>query len=336
MGYVDLFCGPGKYNDNKPTTPIQIIQSTLQDPTLRKRMYFLFNDNNPENIEALKKFISEVDTLDALRGRISYNTQTVDNHIGNQIKIPSAMPILSFVDPFGYKGITIELVNKLIKNPGSDCIFFFNYNRINMALSSNTKFDEHLKDLFGSMRMDTLKQALSRLPSAQREPMVLRALTEALTENRANYVLPFKFYSTEILRTSHYIIFVTKHPTACQIMKQIMYTNSAKDQDGIATFSFKDSHNFSSSYEQMTLFDTPLKTLQTKLLRDYSGAQVSVKSICALIENDFSNHYVSKNVKDALKKLECTGKLTVVSGRTQKMRNGELTMPDNAIIKFNQ
>ena len=81
MGYVDLFCGPGKYNDNKPTTPIQIIQSTLQDPTLRKRMYFLFNDNNPENIEALKKFISEVDTLDALRGRISYNTQTVDKHI---------------------------------------------------------------------------------------------------------------------------------------------------------------------------------------------------------------------------------------------------------------
>ena len=37
---------------------------------------------------------------------------------------------------------------------------FFNYNRINMALSSNTKFDEHLRSLFGEARTAKLKHEL--------------------------------------------------------------------------------------------------------------------------------------------------------------------------------
>jgi len=84
---------------------------------------------------------------------------------------------------------------------------FFNYNRINMALSSNTKFDEHLRSLFGEARTAKLKHELENRPPEQREPIVLNALIDALRENRSNYVLPFKFYGAEKLRTSHFIIF---------------------------------------------------------------------------------------------------------------------------------
>lgn len=84
---------------------------------------------------------------------------------------------------------------------------FFNYNRINMALSSNTKFDEHLRSLFGEARTAKLKYELENRPPEQREPIVLNALIDALRENRSNYVLPFKFYGAEKLRTSHFIIF---------------------------------------------------------------------------------------------------------------------------------
>lgn len=334
MAYFDLFCGPGKYENDKPSAPLLIVQKTLADPALLSRMNFVFNDKDPNNIAMLKQAIAQIDENSKLKGRIQYYNETVERDFYNRLKIPANMPVLSFVDPFGYKGLTMNLINRLINNSGSDCIFFFNYNRINMALSSNTKFDEHLKCLFGDTRTTELKKQLAHQPPERREPIVLNSLIDALRENKSNYVLPFKFYSTEMLRTSHFIIFVTKHPVACKIMKQIMYSNSAKDSDDVATFSFEDSRNFGAGFEQLTIFDRPIQSLKDDIVREYAGKTISVGMVCNKIDCDFSSHFVSKNVKDVLKQLEIEGKISVIEGRKQKYRSGKLNMPDGAVIHF--
>lgn len=334
MAYIDLFCGPGKYENDKPSAPLLIIQNTLDNPALLQKMSFAFNDKDSNNTAMLQQFISQLDENAKLKDRVQFYNETVEQDFYAKLNIPANMPVLSFVDPFGYKGLTMNLINRLINNSGSDCIFFFNYNRINMALSSNTKFDEHLKSLFGDDRTAELKKQLAHQPPERREPIVLNALIDALRENKSNYVLPFKFYSTEMLRTSHFIIFVTKHPLACKIMKQIMYSNSAKDADGVATFSFEDSRNFGSGFEQLTIFDRPIQSLRDDILRKYAGKTVSVGSICNDVDCDFSSHFVSKNVKDVLKELELEGKISVTIGRKQKYRNGKLNMPDGAVIQF--
>ena len=334
MAYIDLFCGPGKYENDKPSAPLLIVQNTLANPALLHKMSFVFNDKDSNNTAMLQQSISQLDENAKLKGRLQFYNETVEQDFYSRLNIPANMPVLSFVDPFGYKGLTMNLINRLINNSGSDCIFFFNYNRINMALSSNTKFDEHLKSLFGDNRTAELKKQLAHQPPERREPIVLNALIDALRENKSNYVLPFKFYSTEMLRTSHFIIFVTKHPLACKIMKQIMYSNSAKDSDGVATFSFEDSRNFGAGFEQLTIFDRPIQSLRDDILRKYTGRTVSVGSICNDVDCDFSSHFVSKNVKDVLKELELEGKISVTTGRKQKYRNGKLNMPDGAVIQF--
>lgn len=334
MAYIDLFCGPGKYENDKPSAPLLIVQNTLANPALLHKMSFVFNDKDSNNTAMLQQSISQLDENAKLKGRLQFYNETVEQDFYSRLNIPANMPVLSFVDPFGYKGLTMNLINRLINNSGSDCIFFFNYNRINMALSSNTKFDEHLKSLFGDNRTAELKKQLAHQPPERREPIVLNALIDALRENKSNYVLPFKFYSTEMVRTSHFIIFVTKHPLACKIMKQIMYSNSAKDSDGVATFSFEDSRNFGAGFEQLTIFDRPIQSLRDDILRKYIGRTVSVGSICNDVDCDFSSHFVSKNVKDVLKELELEGKISVTTGRKQKYRNGKLNMPDGAVIQF--
>lgn len=334
MAYIDLFCGPGKYENSNLSAPLLIIQSTLANPLLYDKMFFVFNDNDPSNTEALKQSISEIDVNSRLKGRVQFYNQTVEQDFCKRLKIPHNMPVLSFVDPFGYKGLTMNLINRLISNSGSDCIFFFNYNRINMALSSNTKFDDHLRSLFGEARTAELKHQLEHRPPQQREPIVLNSLIEALRENKSNYVLPFKFYGAEKLRTSHFIIFVTKHPVACKIMKQIMYANSAKDIDGVATFSFQDSRNFGAGFEQLTIFDRPIQSLKEDMLKKYAGKRVLVLTICEDIDCDFSSHFISKNAKDVLRQLELEGNLRVIDGRKQKTRCGKLNMPDKAVIQF--
>ena len=332
--YIDLFCGPGKYDNGSLSAPPLVIQHVLSDSELSNRMTFIFNDADQNNIDTLKKTISEIDNGNRLKQHIWYYNITIESGFEKNVQIPSNTPVLSFVDPFGYKGLTINLIEKLINNNGSDCIFFFNYNRINMALSSNTKFDEHLQGIFGAEETTRLKEELAKLTPAQREPRVIQRLTEALTKNKANYVLPFKFYGVQQKRTSHFIVFVTKHPTACKIMKQIMYSNSAKDADGVATFSFEDSFNFGGEYEQLSLLQQPLFELQEELIKVFSGKRVSVKELCNKYETDFSCYFVAKNVKDALRMLESEGRIQIISGRKQKMRNGVLNMPDAAIIQF--
>ena len=332
MGYIDLFCGPGKYGDNNPSAPLLIIDKVLSSTVLTRKMLLLFNDQDPNNIATLRREIDMLDSEGLLKEKIAYYNKTIDRDTYRQLSI-SRLPVLSFVDPFGYKGLTLQLIDKLISNNGSDCIFFFNYNRVNMALN-NHLFDDHLMGIFGEQRTYEIKKQLTGLAPAQREPIILDALTEALKENKSNYVLPFKFYSTEMLRTSHYIIFVTKHPIACKIMKQIMYANSAKDADGIADFSYKDSHNFSSKAEQLTIWGTPMDGLIRAIYSMGQGTTICVGDLCNRYDTDFTTHYVGKNVKDALKRMELAGQIEVMDGRKYKYRLGELTMPEKAIIRI--
>ena len=69
-------------------------------------------------------------------------------------------------------------------------------------------------------------------------------------------------------------------------------------------------------------------------MEKYQHQDISVSAICDSVDCDFSNYFVGKNAKDALKFLETEGKIDVLSGRKQKFRKGQLTMPDKAIIRF--
>jgi three-Cys-motif partner protein len=333
IGYIDLFCGPGVYQDGNESVPIKLIRSILADEELSRRMILAFNDESPENIESLKKAIKAVDVYGKLNGRIKFSNQTVDNDFYKKIKSNSNIPILSFIDPFGYKGITRSLISTLIQNNGSDCIFFFNYSRINMALSSNTKFDIYLSNIFGEDRMEELKKVLPYHSPQDREPIVIGALTEALKETRATSILPFKFYNNAIKRTSHYIIFVSKHQLACKIMKNIMYNISAKDTDGIALFELHDQINFGDDNQQIPIFNTPFQALCDELVKNNKGKTILVKDLCKQYDINYNNRFVGKNVKHALNCLEDQGGI-VVTGRKRRPAKGKKTMPDTASVTF--
>jgi three-Cys-motif partner protein len=74
------------------------------------------------------------------------------------------VPTLFFLDPWGYKGLSLQIVNAVLKDWGCDCIFFFNYNRINMGLT-NPAVQEHMNALFGEKRADQLRTELEGFPS---------------------------------------------------------------------------------------------------------------------------------------------------------------------------
>lgn len=134
-----------------------------------------------------------------------YN-QEVGEEIVKMFENMNLVPTLFFVDPWGYKGLSLRLVNSVLKDWGCDAIFFFNYNRINMGVN-NIAVQEHMQALFGEEEAMALKNKLNRKNARERELLIVEELCQALKAYGSRYVLPFRFKSNKGKRTSHHLNF---------------------------------------------------------------------------------------------------------------------------------
>ena len=107
IGYLDLFCGPGIYQDGTESVPIRPIRTILSDKELSSRMILAFNDEDPQNIESLRSAIESIDTNKTLAGKIQYSISTVGDEFYKRIQADRSIPIFSFVDPFGYLALRL-------------------------------------------------------------------------------------------------------------------------------------------------------------------------------------------------------------------------------------
>src|SRR5262249_778651 len=136
------------------------------------------------------------------------------------------IPILAFIDPWGYKGLTLRLVDAFLRDWGCDCIFFFNYARINAGLS-NPKVRQHMAALFGEAQAEQLQKELEPMTPAQREATIVNALALSLKAYGHRLVLPFCFKNDHGTRTTHHLILVTKHFKGYEVMKDVMAKSSS-------------------------------------------------------------------------------------------------------------
>lgn len=331
LAYIDLFCGPGIYCDGNKSVPLKLIEHTLKNDNLSRKMWFYFNDIEQRNIQNLHAEISKLPGIEILSPKIRYANDVIDIDFPNHWYLQPGVPALSFVDPCGYKGLTLNLIRKLMINPGSDCIFFFNYNRINMAVNNPIVLG-HLEEVFGAEKTANLKRDLLTMTSGQREVAILNTLFDALKTIECSYILPFRFDSQEQDRTSHYIIYVTKSKTGHSIMKDIMHKYSIKDQDDVATFAFEKEAVPGDNSKQLTFF-SKLDDLCDNLTMSFAGKTISVHDLCDSVVNDEGTFFIKKNVKEALRRLEVQNRITV-EGRIRKTYNKKITMPDNAFVVF--
>ncbi len=146
-------------------------------------------------------------------------------------------PILSFIDPWGYKGLSLQLISSAIAGWGCDCIFFFNYNRVNPALP-NPRVEKHINDLFGKDQADLLREQVVNLPPDERESRIVQAIGDTLKKAGGSYFQDFCFKNEDKDRTSHYLIFVSKNDRGHKIMRDIMARYSSTMIQGVPSFKY--------------------------------------------------------------------------------------------------
>lgn len=328
LGYIDLFSGPGVYGDGYESTPIQVAKLILDNENFRQKFVLFFNDKKKKNIDNLKKSLSQIDNFEDLEHSPIITCSEVDEEFSKQFMDMSLIPSFVFIDPFGYKGVTKDLIKSLTKDWGSDCILFFNYNRINPGIN-NPLVSEHMKSLFGDTRFNELKDMIRDDPSISREEAILNQFSLSMKDIGIEYVLPFRFECNNRKCTSHYLIFLTKNDLGYKIMKEIMANESMCEENEVGAFEFLPFSSNQLSF--LNNFEHSIPKLKEDLLNHFSQKELTVLGIYNLHNKD--TPYTLKNYKSALVELEEEEKITATPAIRPK-RNGKKTMADHVMITF--
>lgn len=328
IAYIDLFAGPGRYYDGSQSTPLRILQNAIQNPDIRERLVTLFNDKDEENAHSLESVISSLPGIDKLKYPPRVESNAVGEEIVKMFEEMSLVPTLFFVDPWGYKGLSLRLVNSVLKDWGCDCIFFFNYNRINMGLS-NPMVVEHMNSLFGEERAAKLRPKLNLLSPPERELIVVEELCQAIKSYGTRYTLPFRFRDSKGKRTSHHLIFVSKHVRGYEIMKDIMARESTYADQGVPTFEYNPA-DFLPKQTLLFNLSRPLDDLQEMLLKSFAGKTIPMLELYQ--QHNIDTPYVKSNYKEALKALEENGRIDAKKPDGKSRRKG--TFADNVLAIF--
>ena len=308
--YVDLFAGPGLYDDGSISTPILVGKSCSKDPNLSKIVWLIFNDNKYS--EKLKENFENCFPPGTFKHPPIFTNRTVgeDERIRSYLfkqhsrngKNPH--PTLLFIDPFGYKGVDTQALAAFLQNWGNEIFLFVNIKRIHAAVE-NKKFDDLMWDLFPTTINEIRKDRKYSLKVEDRLNLIIQNLAEEYNKVIGDKVFytAFKFQEEDNSATSHYILHLTKHSRGYDLVKQIYHDfdniGATLDKDGTYTFDAKKIDTDKNSL--LDFGDHNIYSLSKKLKERYSGQKIS--SLKLFEEHQRTTRFSRKHYVQTLRKM---------------------------------
>ena len=284
IGYLDLFSGPGMYEDGNPSTPILIARNCMKDEDLKNRVWMVFND------KCYSEQLKENFNKEFPEGTFKYKPHFGHSTVGESQEINdfivkntckgrfNEQPSVLFIDPWGYKGIETNVLSQFLSYWGNELFIFINSKRINPALE-NDKFEEPMRCLFPNSYDKVKVDIRNKRTVSERLQFIIDNLGreyEALLKSRVYYTA-FKFQEEDIETTSHFILHLTKNSRGFDLVKQIYndFANVGTIFDGVNTYTF-DVKKITNPVEE--LFDTNsenIDALKNMLLEEYKGRTIT-------------------------------------------------------------
>ena len=207
----------------------------------------------------------------------------------------------------------------MIKDPASECVFFFNYSRITGGIV-NPLVLTHMEALFGRENLADLKAQIKK-PLADREKLILEHLSKSMKAAGAKHVLFFRFVKGD-RRVTHHLVFVTKHPLGYEKMKDIMAKECTRFNQEVPIYEYHPR-----TAHMGSLFERALDELEDELTVAYKGKQLSMIDIYH--QHNLDRPYLASNYKKALGNLVRAGRVTC--NRAPHRPN---TFADDIVVSF--
>jgi three-Cys-motif partner protein len=266
--FLDGFAGPGKYEGGEKGSPLIALETLIQHPHFRKplnqrEILLTFIEKDKDRAEALEAAISEYRVpewikISVLSGEFAPLMKSVLETFEAEHK--QLAPTFALLDPFGFKGIPLDLIARIASNPSCECFITFMYEEINRFLGF-PDLESRYDDLFGTpeWREITKEQDASvrrvRIADLYRKQLVTKA--------KFRYVREFQMINDRN-HTKYFLYFGTNHEQGLSHMKQAMWK---ADPGGGQVFSDR------TNPDQETLFKTnpDLTQLRMHLLQRFRG-----------------------------------------------------------------
>jgi three-Cys-motif partner protein len=227
---VDGFAGPGVYENGEEGSPIIILKEVLAHPRFRDDVsvevncLFIELDQRvaaelKAQIEALKGFLPFPPWLKVYQeggGAFDKVLTEILNQIGPGEQL---IPTFAFIDPFGIKGVPLETVSRLVKNPKAEVLITWMFEAME-RWAKTPEFRPHLDAMFGGDEWNPIV--------TQKSGGDLLTDLSNLYERKLREVAELKHIRTFEMknngnRTEYLLFFGTNHPKGLSKMKDAMW-----------------------------------------------------------------------------------------------------------------
>jgi three-Cys-motif partner protein len=228
-------------------------------------------------------------------------------------------PTFAFIDPFGFSGIPLSLIERLLRCKSTEVFVTFMVDAINRFLEHpEDKVVQHIVDAFGG------EEAVNIAKGTGDRIVKLRELYQSKLQEAAKFVRYFEMRDRQD-RTQYYLFFATNNPLGHVKMKEAMWKVNPEGE-----FRFSDATN----PDQLVLFEADATPWLAELLRKEFCHQGTVTGgdICRFVEDKTA--YLRKHLIAALKRGETNKELRVDPLKLDGKKRRASTYPDNARLTW--
>jgi three-Cys-motif partner protein len=326
--FFDGFAGPGSYAEGEMGSPLIAIETLLDHPLFERffptEFLFLFCEPLKDRAAALRARLEE---FAIARGELPQNVkydvremtfveaaENLTRTLEEQQK--RLAPTFAFIDPFGFSGVPLELIARLLSFNKCEVFFNFMYDFINrFATAGNV--DNHLEAIYGT---DEYLAASQYESADERREFLLKLYERQLREVVGfPYVLRFDMYNRQGHNT-YSMFYGTRSLTGLKLMKSAMWS-----VDSVSGKRFSDREVGGLPFET----NVDVRPLRKAILEHFRGKTATVEQIetFTLVETDYSASHYNRLV---LAPLEREQVIEVVS--SSRKRAG--TFPAGTMMRF--
>lgn len=236
--YFDGFAGPGEYLDGKGNkiegSPIIAIRCFLEHSLKNnlKEVRFIFIEKSLQVFEHLTNLLKPYEPQVKLEiYNDEFNKVIIEGLDKLKKEGTTLAPTFCFIDPFGFKGLPLSTVSRIMSNKRCEVLINFMYEDIIrfMGLQQN---GSNINLLFGETEQ---WQRISKLKDSKEKYFALTSLYESQLRNicKIKYIRTFMM-KNQFNKEDYVLFFCTNNPLGLIKMKESMWRI---DETGNFTFS---------------------------------------------------------------------------------------------------
>ena len=315
--YVDGFSGPGEYVGGEKGSPIVVLDAVLNHQQAdRSTIDFVFIEAKSKRYNHLKSLLADPRFADL---HVTTHNAKFDNAIPDLLtvveKSSARIPLLVFVDPFGFSGVPFTVLARILALPSAEVFVLFARDSVNRWLKEEG-VSGHLRELFG-LESISLPQGEDRLE-------FLFQLYDSRLRTIANYVAPFSMYNDKG-RIIYDLFFASNNCKGLEKMKEAMWK-----VDSRGDFRFRDADDPT----QTGLFLPDIESRLRLKISDHFEQREGVDAAEILSFVVCKTEFLAKHARDVLNKLETEGCIVVDGLKRDGSRRRNGTFPKGANVHF--